>query len=130
MMVLIDTTVWIDFFRGNDTPQVDVLEKLIAEEADICTCGIIMMEVLQGIRSDTDYKTTRSHFNTLIYLPADRNTFISGARIYRTLRQKGITIRKPVDCLIASIALENDVPLLHNDRDFDQITEYVGLKTL
>ena len=129
-MVLIDTTVWIDFFAGKSTPEVAELERMVNEEEDICTCGIILTEVLQGIREDEDYQRTLSRFDTFLLLPMTRQAFLRAADLYRSLRRRGITIRKSIDCMIASVAIEHEIALLHNDRDFDPIETYCGLKVV
>jgi len=130
MMVLVDTTVWIDFFAGRGLTHIETFESLLEQEEDICICGIILTEVLQGIRKETEFKKTKSLFNSLIFLPMSYSTFLQSAEIYRKLRQKGITIRKSIDCMIASVALENNIPLLHNDKDFLPIERYCELKVL
>jgi predicted nucleic acid-binding protein len=127
-VILVDTTVWIDFFRGRDTVQVKVLESLIGENEDICVCGVILTEVLQGIREDKDYSEASIRFESLILLPMGPRTFKKAAEIYRTLRRTGVTIRNAVDCMIAAVAIEHDIPLLHNDRDFVPISQHCGLK--
>ena len=130
MMVLVDTTVWIDFFGDKSTPQVARLQQLIENDEDLCLCGVILAETLQGIRSDTDYRRTKEHLDSLIFFPMHRPTFVRAAELYRTLRKKGVTVRKPVDCMIASVAIEHDLSLLHNDRDFDHIAKHSKLKIL
>jgi predicted nucleic acid-binding protein len=127
-MVLVDTTVWIDFFIDRNGPPVAMLQELIENEADLSLCGVILAEVLQGIRSDADFAKTKEYFDDLIFLPMRQATFLRAAEIYRSLRKKGITIRKPVDCMIASVAIEYDIPLLHNDRDFDPIAKHLKLR--
>ncbi|MBW2645385.1 MAG: PIN domain nuclease [Deltaproteobacteria bacterium] len=127
-MVLVDTTVWIDFFSARSAPHVLSLENLIEQRDDICICGVILTEVLQGIQNDNEFKKTRNMFNNLILLPMPSQTFLRSAEIYRSLRKKGFTIRKPIDCMIASVAIENDIPLLHNDKDFIPIGKHCGLK--
>ena len=129
-MVLVDTTVWIDFFHDRPEPHVAVLEGLVEDDEDLCLCGVILTEVLQGIRHDSEYRKTRDHFDTLLFLPMGQTTVVRAAEIYRSLRKKGITVRKPVDCMIASVAIEHDLPLLHNDRDFGQIAKHSKLKIL
>jgi len=129
-MILVDTTVWVDFFAARPTHQVAAFEQQISEGQDICTCGVILTEVLQGIRDDRAFRKTKSHFENLLYLPMDRRGFVMSADIYRSLRKQGITIRKPLDCMIASVALSHDVPLLHNDRDFNPIEAHHGLKVV
>jgi hypothetical protein len=127
-MVLVDTTVWIDFFADRSGPHVAALEKFIVNEEDLCLCGIILAEVLQGIRSEEEYAKTKDYFDDLVFLPMQQTTFIRAAEIYRSLRKRGVTIRKPVDCMIASVAIEHDIPLLHNDRDFDYMGKYSDLR--
>ena len=129
-MVLVDTTVWIDFFSGRSLPHVKILEDLLVNRDDLCICGIILTETLQGIRNDSEFERTRDLFSNLIFLPMRYSTFLRSADIYRSLRRKGITIRKTVDCMIASVALENDIPLLDNDKDFDPIEKHFGMKRI
>jgi predicted nucleic acid-binding protein len=129
-VVIVDTTVWVDFFRGKNTPEVGILERLVTEDEDICICGVILIEVLQGIRRDAEYIETLSRFDSFLFLDLNRHTFIKAAQLYRTLRRRGITSRKPVDCMIAAVAIEHDIPLLHNDRDFDPIEKICGLEVV
>ena len=130
MIVIVDTTVWVDFFIGRPEPHVAALESSIKRKDDICICGIILAEVLQGIRKEKDYKKTKELFDKLIFLPMAHASYIKAVEIYRSLRRKGITIRKPLDCMIASVAIEHDIPLLHDDRDFDLIEKHCGLKSV
>lgn len=130
MMVMVDTTVWIDFFSANSHPHVEALEKLIAEREDICLCGIILTEILQGIRDDAQFKKTRDLLTNLVFLPMSYSVYLSSAEIYRALRRKGITIRNSVDCMIAAVAIEHKIPLLHNDTDFIPIENHFDLKCL
>ncbi len=127
MMVLIDTSVWIDFFAGQSLPHVLALESLIQEREDLCICGVVLTEVLQGIRENAEFRKTRDSLSTLIFLPMQYATFLKSAEMFRSLRRKGITIRKPVDCLIAAVAVGNDIPLLHNDKDFHPLEKHCGL---
>ena len=129
-MTLVDTTVWIDFFRGRDTSEVRELERLMVAGDDICLCGVILTEVLQGIREAKAYDKTLAIFDSFQFLPMTRKIFIGGARIYREARSKGLTIRNAVDCMIAAVAIEHGIPLLHNDRDFDAIASLGELKTV
>ncbi len=130
MMILVDTTVWVDFFSARSYPHVTTLENLILNREDICLCGIILTEVLQGIRKDSEFNRTRELLANLVFLPMQYSIFLRSAEIYRILRRKGITIRKPVDCMIAAVAIEHDIPLLHNDKDFIPIENHFGLKRL
>lgn len=130
MIVIVDTTVWVDFFADRPDPHVAALESSIKRKDDVCICGIILTEVLQGIRKEKDYKKIKDLFDRLIFFPMAYASFIKAAEIYRSLRRKGITIRKPLDCMIASVAIEHGIPLLHNDRDFDLIEKHCGLKSV
>ncbi len=85
---------------------------------------------MQGSRDDKQYKKIKSYFDNLIFLPTSQAAFIKSADVYRSLRKKGITIRKPVDCIIVSVAIAHEIPLLHNDRDFDRIEDDCGLRTI
>lgn len=129
-MILIDTAVWIDFFADRKTQQVKRLVSEIEQSEEICICGIILTEILQGIKKSNEYHQVKTLMDSLIFLEMNKDTFIFAAEIYRTLRSKGITIRKILDCMIAAIAIENKISLLHNDRDFDPIEKYYGLKVI
>ena len=87
-MVLVDTTVWIDFFSGRSLPHVKALEDLLINREDLCICGIVLTEVLQGIRKDSEFERTRDLFNNLILLPMNYSIFLRSAEIYRSLRYK------------------------------------------
>jgi len=129
-VTIVDTTVWIDFFLDTNTPQTQMLQHMLNAGEDICICGVILAEVLQGIREDADYTVVASRFEAFLFLPMHQGTFVNAAQLYRTLRRRGITIRNAVDCMIAAAAIEHDVPLLHHDRDFDPIAEHCGLKVI
>jgi predicted nucleic acid-binding protein len=128
--MLVDTSVWIDFFAGRDTPQVQYLETSILDGGNIALCGIILTEILQGIRDDAQYRRVREHLKPLLLLPMDEVTFVLAANLFRQLRKQGQTIRKTNDCIIAATAIEHRVPLLHNDRDFDILAQYTELETI
>ena len=128
IMVLVDTSVWVDFFAGSSAPHVERLESLIGQRRRLYVCGVILMEVLQGIRADKEYQRVKWYLDRMPFLPMTRNTFVGAADIYRSLRRRGITVRKPIDCLIAAVAIEHNIPLLHHDRDFDPIERHLGLK--
>jgi predicted nucleic acid-binding protein len=129
-MTVVDSSVWIDLFAGRNTGQVKVLELLIEQRDDICICGVILTEVLQGIRDEQEYNKTTSIFSNLIFLPMNRESFILAANLYRTLRAIGITIRTSVDCMIAAVCIENRCRLLHKDRYFDLIATHSDLEVL
>src|SRR5450759_2717655 len=130
VVTIVDTTVWIDFFRGKDIPETEMLQQMLNAGEDICICGVILTEVLQGIREDTEHAAVASRFEAFLFLPMHHRTFITAAQLYRTLRRRGVTIRKAVDCMIAAVAIEHDIPLLHHDRDFGPMAEHGGLKVI
>jgi len=125
--VLVDTTVWIDFFADKKCEQVHILTSLLEKKENICICGIILTEILQGIRDDKDYARTKRLMESLVFLKMSRQTFLRSADMYRRLRQKGITVRNSLDCMIAAIAVEYQLPLLQHDRDFAPLAEHCGL---
>lgn len=130
MKLLVDTTVWIDFFRGVESRKVAALEECIRNREDICCCGFVLTEVLQGIRDDKELAGVKRQFEGLIYLEDDRSTFELAAGIYRDLRRKGRTIRNSIDCLIAAIVIQNKVSFLENDRDYQHIDQHYPLNRL
>jgi predicted nucleic acid-binding protein len=130
--VLVDTSVWIDFFNEKTmTPEAEILQKLIENNNVIYICPTIYQEILQGIRDDNtfeDIKNILCDFNMLEFNTIDvANTAIE---IYRKMRKSGITIRKSNDCLIAAYAILGDLYLLHKDRDFEEIANHVKLKII
>ena len=129
-MILVDTSVWVDFFAGRDLPHVIKLEHFILDNEDLALCGIILTEILQGIGDDTTHRRVRHDLGPLIMLPMPDAVFLHAADIYRQLRKQGITIRKTNDCIIAATALEHRCSLLHNDRDFVPIAKHSPLKVV
>ena len=130
MKLLVDSTVWIDFFGGRKTSQTDKLKAAVAARYDLCVCGCVCLEVLQGIREEKQYGAVKRHFENLIYLPEDRSTFELGATIYRELRREGLTIRNSIDCLIAATVIQHGVNLLENDRDYHFIDLHFPLNRI
>ena len=129
--LLVDTTVWIDFFNiRENSKQADILNKMIEEgEFTICICPIIYQEILQGIKEDQTFKEIKNILQNFIMINTPIMTVTDYAiDLYRNLRKKGITIRKPYDCLIASYAILEDMYLLHNDADFKQMENNCKLK--
>lgn len=120
-MILIDTSVWVDFLNGLETAQTKAVESLVKSREDICTCGIVLTEVLQGIKEKKAYEKTKAILSELIFLPMAQETFLLAATIYRTCRSKSITIRNSTDCMIAATCMQHGVRLLHNNKDFDSI---------
>lgn len=130
-MVLVDSSVWIDFWNGNEGPETRRLEILLEIGERICITQIILMEVLQGFRSERDFRRVRDHLADCIVLePSGTQTYIDSARMYRLLRARGVTIRSSLDCLISSIAIEHDVIVLQKDRDFPRIAAHHPLQLM
>ena len=127
---MVDSSVWIDFFTGHETPQVACLEACLRDGTELCLCGLVLTEVLQGIRDDREYRRVRSRLDRLPCLPLRRAVFLRAAELYRQLRAAGVTIRNPVDCVIGATALTYGVALLASDRDFVLMAQHVALKTL
>ena len=128
-MILVDTSVWVDFLRGEDSPHRRTLHRLIEDEEDIAITGIILTEILQGIKNDRDFQTTKDYLLEYpIYGSKGIETYIKAAQLYRDCRKKGKTVRKTVDCIIATICMENDLILLHKDGDFDLIGSCTTLR--
>ena len=128
-MILVDTSVWVDFLRGGKSVHREALHNLIEDGEDICITEIIFTEILQGIKSDKDFGVMRDYLLEFpIYAPKGVMIYLNAARIYRDCRKRGKTVRKTVDCIIAAIAIENGLTLLHKDRDFDAIASCVSLK--
>lgn len=126
-MHLVDTSVWIDFFRAHDTPPVRRLKTLLQMGADVCITAQILQEILQGTRDEAQFEKYLKYFSSQPILhPRDAvGCAITAARIYLDCRRRGLTVRSSNDCTIAQIALEHDALLLHDDADFEQIAEVV-----
>ncbi|MGV3278740.1 PIN domain nuclease [Rickettsiales bacterium LUAb2] len=128
-MIIVDTSVWIDFFNGFQSKEQQALQKLIMNNEPVAITGIILTEILQGIKDNSTYdKVKESLLAFPIYNPQGTISYVNMADIFRTLRKNGITVRKTVDCLIATVCIENDFSLLHKDNDFTVIAEYIPLK--
>ena len=130
MSLIVDTSVWIDTFNPRkQTPEKSLLIKLLQNEYPICICPIIYQEILQGIKEDKYFNEIKIILQQYRMIDIDIITITNYAiDLYRHLRKKGITIRKSVDCLIASYAIIADMHLLHNDSDFTQIAGESKLK--
>ena len=126
-MIVVDSSVWIDFFNGVSTPEVDRLDALIGE-TPLAIGDLILVEVLQGFRNERDVATARQLFRSLALLPllGGSNSW-KAADNYRQLRRKGITVRKTIDGIIATACIEANLPLLFSDRDFQPYVEHLGL---
>jgi predicted nucleic acid-binding protein len=124
MKVLVDTSVWVDFFNGHPSPQAETLANLIREEADLVTCGLIVSEVLQGLRRAKSLLAIESHFREMEWLsPKEPDTYLEAAELFRRLRLRGLTIRSTIACVIANLAARHDALILSKDRDLTLIVE-------
>ena len=128
-MILVDSSVWIDYFRGLATPQTDRLDVLLGVEP-LAIGDIVLTEVLQGFASERDFDEALRRLNALSLVEiCGRDIAIEAARNYRTLRGLGVTVRKTIDTLIATRCIEDQYPLLYSDRDFDPFVEHLGLRS-
>jgi predicted nucleic acid-binding protein len=129
-MLVVDTSVWVDYFNGVENPQTDFLHAVL-DKTPILIGDLILAEVLQGFRHDPDFEKVRralgKYTQVSMVSPA---LALESARNFRFLRQKGITVRKTMDSLIATYCIENDHELLHNDSDFDGYEDHLGLRVV
>lgn len=127
-MIVVDSSVWIDFFHGVSTPEVERLDGLLGV-TPLAIGDLILVEVMQGFRTDQDVATARQLFRSLALLPmlGGSNAW-KAAENYRQLRRKGITVRKTIDGIIATACIEANLPLLFSDRDFQPYVEHLGLE--
>ena len=129
-MLIVDSTVWIDYFNGVENPQTDHLHQ-IADKTPILIGDLILAEVLQGFRNDADFEKARRAFGKYIQVEmVSPRLALQSARNYRMLRSKGVTVRKTIDSLIATYCIENEHELLHNDSDFDGYEKHLGLRAV
>jgi predicted nucleic acid-binding protein len=127
-MTLVDSSVWIDYFNGRINRQTDLLDRFLETEP-VLTGDLILAEVLQGFREEKHFLSARELLLTLPYMDMlGRSTALQAAENFRLLRKKGITIRKTIDVQIATFCVSNGITLLHNDADFDIMTEHLGLE--
>ncbi len=127
-MIVVDSSVWIDFFNGVSTAEVERLDGLLGV-TPLAIGDLILVEVMQGFRSEQDVATARQLFRSLALLPmlGGGNAW-KAAENYRQLRRKGITVRKTIDGIIATACIEANLPLLFSDRDFQPYVEHLGLE--
>jgi predicted nucleic acid-binding protein len=120
--VLVDTSAWVEFLNDHASPQRDAVVRLLTGEDDVCTCGVIVAEVLQGLRRDRGRSEIQDLFTQMIFLEAiGLAPYVRAAELYRALRRRGSTVRSTIDCLVAVLAEENDCALLARDRDISTI---------
>lgn len=129
-MILVDSTVWVDYFNGIRAPHTDYLDGLLDQDL-ILVGDLILAEVLQGFREDADFEQARRALGKFLQVSmVTPELAVKSARNYRILRRRGITIRKTIDGLIATWCIEQRIPLLHHDNDFDGYEAHLGLRVV
>lgn len=128
-MILVDTSVLIDYFRGVENKTVQSFHTILERNFPYGINHIIYLEVLQGSRTQKDYKRLKEYLDTQVFygLKRGRDSYAEAAQMYLKLRKKGVTV-STIDCLIVRVALENDLFLLHNDKDFTRMSRHFPLK--
>jgi len=128
-MILVDSSVWIDYFRGVPTPQANMLDSLLGSEP-LVTGDLILAEVLQGFGSDRDFNQARKLLTSLAVIDlGGKDIAIQAAKNFRALRAMGVTVRKTIDTVIATRCIESGFNLLYSDRDFDPFVQHLGLRS-
>ena len=128
-MILVDSSVWIDFFRGNSTPQTNVLNTMLGREP-IAIGDLILAEVLQGFRLDRDFHQAQRLLTSLNVVElCGQVVATQAAQNFRTLRLFGVTVRKTIDTVIATRCISDSYALLYSDKDFDPFVDYLGLRS-
>ena len=129
-MILVDSSVWVDYLRGNETKQVARLDSLLGVEP-LAVGDLILAEVLQGTITERDFKEVMRLMGSLdVVQLGGYAVAVQAARNFRALREKGITVRKTIDCIIATRCIMDGMTLLHSDRDFDPFVAHLGLRSV
>jgi len=127
-MVVVDTTVWIDYVHGLETPHTNALDYELLHN-QVIIGDLLITEFLQGFRNDRDFEAAKKIIDSLIYCDMlGYDIALKSAMNFRFLRKNGITIRKTADIIIGTFCIEHEIPLLHNDRDFDPMEKHLGLR--
>ena len=129
-MLVVDSSVWIDFFNDADQPSAQLLNHLLANgEVRLVVPDLVLFEVLRGFRHERDYRQARLLMQTLTIEPVGgAELMLSAAQHYRSLREQGVTVHSSIDVLVAAFCIEHDYALLHRDRDFNAFEELRGLR--
>ena len=128
-MILVDSSVWIDYFRGTATPEAEKLDELLGTEL-IAIGDLILAEVLQGFDSARAFAQARHLLASLVIVDLGGPAIaLQAAKNFRKLRALGVTVRKTIDTVIATRCIANGLPLLYSDRDFDPFVEHLGLRS-
>jgi predicted nucleic acid-binding protein len=129
-VILVDSSVWIDYFRGNATTQADQLDSLLGTEP-LAIGDLILTEVLQGFDSERDFRQAHKLLISMeVVVLGGQDIAVRTARNYRALRAQGVTVRKTIDTIIATRCIESGYALLHSDHDFEPFVKHLGLRTV
>ena len=129
-MILVDSSVWIDYFNGNKTSQTDWLDSSLGN-TPIIIGDLILTEVLQGFQNDKDFKIAQDLLSGIPFEPMGGRTLaLESAMNYKYLRRKGVAVRKTIDVIIGTFCIHNQLTLLHCDRDFDPMVKFLGLEII
>ncbi|MGO9126611.1 MAG: PIN domain nuclease [Terriglobales bacterium] len=129
-MVIVDATVWIDYLRGDENPATRWLESQLTRQP-IGLTDLTLCEVLQGVRNDSEFRSVRTHLLQFhLFSTGGLELALAAAQNFLSLRERGQTVRKTIDCLIATFCLEAGHELLHRDRDFDGFEKILGLRVV
>ncbi len=129
MPLVVDSSVWVDYFNGRQSAETDMLERSLGMD-EIIMGDLILTEVLQGFRRDSDFHKARELLAVFpVVAMLGHEAAVKAAGNYRMLRRQGITVRKTIDVMIASYCIEHDLPLLWSDRDFDPMVQHLGLQS-
>ena len=129
-MILIDSSVWIDYFNGIQTSQTDWLDSSLGN-TPIVIGNLILTEVLQGFKNDKDFKIAKDLLLRIPFMSMGEQTLaLESAMNYRFLKRKGVTVRKTIDVIIGTFCIHNQLTLLHCDHDFDPMVKYLGLEII
>lgn len=129
-MILVDTSVLVPFLSGRESPAVRQFERWLGDDAPFAITSLTVQELLQGARDEREWRRLRRYLETqeLAGVRDDPGSYVEAARIHYDCRRRGLTVRSTIDCLVAQIALEHGLPLLHDDRDYDAIARVRPLK--
>jgi len=129
-MIVVDSSVWVDYFNGKKTSQTDSLHSSLGH-TPIIMGDLVLTEVLQGFQDAKEFKIARDLLTGLPFMPmVGRVIALQSAENYRSLRRRGVTVRKTIDVLIGTFCIYYQLPLLHDDRDFDPMVRFLGLKVV
>ena len=126
LLILVDTSAWVEFLRDTGSATCDLVDELLAGE--IAICDAVLMEVLAGARDESHLRSLRHLLARAVMLPTQATDYDDAAALYRRCRRQGKTVRRLIDCLIASVSIRAGAPILHNDADFDILARHAELR--